>query len=317
MPMKLVHAILRRSVDAIDLIFDAGGSILRVLFRGAFAPDIKSYRGSRFATLGATDVLVQEIALNATDAQQARKAIGLDPDRHLPLSLDAALFDVVGPIDDAASVRVRPERRYLVGLARTDVLQRLRTAMPARKRTVVEAFVHAPTAHPAQALVFREAVGVQRRRMRRTLLFVALLAFAATSAEALNAGRIRLDRVIAAADAERVAAERRVRLAERRLEAAQHSLNAVQAEDSPSLALVSARLGRLSAHQPLDTETLSVEARGAHMRLAGRTYDSLKAELALRRAFEGETLAFTADTETPASFIVELGAPAPSREAQR
>lgn len=314
--MKLASLLLSRALDLLDALFDALAAILRVLFRGAFAPDAKSYRGPRFAPLGDDDVLVQEIALNAGDASQARKAIALDPERHLPLSLDAAVFDVVGPIDAPAEVRARPERRYIVGLVRTEALTRLRTALPSGRRGAVEAFKHAPAAHPAQALVFRDAAGNKRRRTRRILLALALLAFVVTGAEALDAGRGALDSAVAAAESERVMAERRIRLAERRAASAREALAALQTPESPTLATLSARLSRLAAHQPPKTETLSVEIDGPRIRIAGRTHEPLEAELALRRAFEGETIVFTADTETPATFSAELG-PSLAQEAQR
>ena len=313
--MSIIRALFARLLDGVDALFDASAAILRVLLRGVFAPDARSYRGGRFAPVSADAILVQDIALNAGDITQARKAVALDPERHLPLSLDAAAFDIAGPVDAAEKVRARPERRFVIGLVRAEALVSLRDALPKARRGAIEAFTHVPPDYPSQVLVFRDAQGDRRRRTRRVLLLTAIAALLFTGAEAVRAGHAAMERAIAQADAERVNAERRVRLAERRAAAAQAALLLLETEDLPTLAATSARLQRLALHQPPQTETLIVEGHGAALRLSGRTYAPLETELALRRAFESQTLAFSADEEMPASFTAELGARA--QEAQR
>src|SRR5690606_20668937 len=92
--MKAVSALLSRTLDAIEIAFEAVGALWRVAARGAFAPDALSYGGARFAALSAEDVLAQEIGLNAADVGEAKKAIALDAERLLPLAPDLVVYDV-------------------------------------------------------------------------------------------------------------------------------------------------------------------------------------------------------------------------------
>jgi hypothetical protein len=158
----------------------------------------------------------------------------------------------------------------------------------------VEAFVFAPPAHPKAALLFEDDLGRRSRRLRRAALAIALLALALTATDAARAGAAALERRLAAADAERLAVERRIRLAERRVRDAEAERAALTQSNGPSLTVVSERLSRIALHQPAESELTAVSLARRTLSLSGRAYAPDTAELALRRAFEGDEISFRA-----------------------
>ncbi|KAF0174199.1 MAG: hypothetical protein FD124_1420 [Alphaproteobacteria bacterium] len=305
------------AASAIDGVFDALSAILRVVIRGRFQPDASSHRGARFLPLATRDVLLQTIMLNAADAGQARRAVALDPGRHLPLALDVALFDVVGPMDDEATVRDRPERPFLLGVVRKEVLSRIRDELKSGRSTRVEAFVHAPSDHAHAALVFADDAGRRRRRMRRAALAIACAALAFSLWDAAGSAQSALDRAVATADADRLQGERRIRVAERRAQLAQQALDQLQTAPAPTLAVTSGRLARLAARLPLQSEFTEIALSGTDATLSGRTYDPAQLELELRRTFEGATIQFSSGQETPAPFDARVSLASVDQEAPR
>ncbi|MES1198604.1 MAG: hypothetical protein ABUS48_01325 [Pseudomonadota bacterium] len=310
--MKLAALLIARVLDAVDILFDAWVSVLRVLIRGKFQPDAKSFRGERFVHLDKGDLFVQEIALNAADPAQARRAITLDPERRLPLSLDAAVFDVAGPIDAEDKVRARPERSFLLGVARKDALVRLRETL-GRRANAVEAFVYAPADHLAHVLLFRDAQGDRRRRFRRGVQAIAFGCFAFFAWQADEAWRENLERNVAAADSDRVQVERRIRLAERRAHDAQIAVAAINAQKPLSLAEATERLSSLAYRQPATSELNAVTLGPDGLSLRGRAYAPDDTELELRRAFEGARVTFSHDAgDPPQNFSADIGESPPS-----
>lgn len=305
--MNLAGALLSRLSDAADIAVEAASALWRVAMRGAFAADAKSYRGARFAQLASGEVFVQEIALNAADHDEAKKAVLLDAERLLPLSPDAVAFDIAGPVDTDTKIRSRPERSFVLGVIRKDALERLRAELPLTRRGGVEAFVHAPSAHPHVALVFEDDAGRRRRRLRRTSLVVAALVLAVCASDAIQSGQALLERSVANAEAERLAIDRRIRLAERQLETARMAQQTLAQDQAPSLGQLSASLERIARHQPEDSDLSTVSLGQRTLSLHGRAYAPDGAELALRRAFEGNELLFSAeDGEAPRAFEARL-----------
>ncbi|MBL8537062.1 MAG: hypothetical protein JNM59_06625 [Hyphomonadaceae bacterium] len=305
--MNLLGIVLARSLDAADICVEAASALWRVAVRGAFAPDAKSYRGARFAQLAAGDVFVQEIALNAADHDEAKKAVLLDAERLLPLSPEAVAFDIAGPVDTDTRIRSRPERSFVLGVIRKDALERLRSELPLIRRGGVEAFVHTPPAHPHIALLFEDNAGRRRRRLRRTSLVVAALVLAVSASDAIQSGQALLERGVADAEAERLAIGRRIRLAERQLETARAAQQTLAQAQAPSLGQLSASLERIARHQPEDADLSTVSLSERTLRLDGRAYAPDGAELALRRAFEGSELLFSAeDGEAPRAYEARL-----------
>ena len=305
--MNLFGALLSRALDAVDICFEALSALWRVVLRGAFAPDAKSYRSPRFGKLASGDVLAQEIALNANDQSEAKKAVGLDAERLLPLAPELIAYDVAGPLKDDGRPRARPERPFILGVVRRDALQDFRENLSAAQRGSVEAFVFVPPLHPDQALVFEDEAGKRRRRTRRATLALALFILTLTANDALRAATAMLERGTAAADAERLAVERRIRLADRRSREAEAARTALAQYGGPPLAEVSARLSRIALHQPEDAELSTVTFERRTLSLSGRSYTPDGAELALRRAFEGEEISFRADDgEPPRAFEARL-----------
>jgi len=303
--MKLLSALLSRALDVVDAAFDALRALSRVALRGAFTPDAKSYRSSRYARLEPAQVLIQEIALNAGDAGEARKAVALDPERALPLATDEIVFDVVGPIADDARPRARPERTFVLGVARKEALARAREE--SARKGAIEAFVFTPPQHPELALTFGDEAGARRRRLRRALLALALALLAVTLSDTARAFDEALGRRLAAADADRLALERRIRLAERGTAEGEAARAALLQASGPSLGEASARLMRLAVNLPAETELMGATLETRSLSLTGRSYAPDAAELALRRAFEGETISFApGDGEAPQSFSVRL-----------
>lgn len=297
--MKAVSFLLARALDLIDALFDAISSILRVLVRGAFTADATAYSGSRFAALASADVLSQVIDLNAGDRGQALRAIALDPERHLPLGVDAVKFDVAGPLDSDA-VRVRPERSFILSVVRKDALARVRADLPAGRRTAIEGFTHAPPTYPDQRLAFVDAAGRGRRRLRRFALAVALAAFGWTSVEAYGAWIDALDRALVQVEDQRLQATRRVRLAERRAHDMDAALAALAGPAAPALPDVAAELSMLAYRQPPHTEIVALEFAGGVLTLRGHSFDPSDTELEFRRSFEAAEIVFlAAPAETP------------------
>jgi hypothetical protein len=310
MSMKLARALLSRVLDIADASFDAFGSLWRVAARGAFQVDAKSYRGGRFSALGAGDVLVQDVALNAADVGEARKAIELDAERLLPLSPDQVTFAVVGPIESEDRPRARPERTFLLGVVRMDALARSREQLPLTRRGAVEAFLFSPPVHPGSAFVFVDEIGRKRRRLRRASLALALAALAITSSDLARAGSAALERRVAAAEAERVSIERRIRVAERRTRDAESTQQTLARVSAPTIAQVRDRLVAIASRQPPEAEVRSLSLEGRTLSLSGATYAPEATELALRRAFEGEEIGFTtAEGDLPRTYDARLSLP--------
>lgn len=305
--MNLAASFLARLMDATDVMIEAASALWRVATRGAFAPDSRSYRGARFVQLAASDLLIQEIALNAADHDEAKKAVLLDADRLLPLSADAVVFDIAGPIDGEKQIRSRPERSFVLGVVRKEALERLRANLPLTRRGGAEAFVHSPSIHPSSALLFEDDTGRRRKRLRRASLVIAALAFAVAASDLLQSSDALLERSVTNAEAERLAVDRRIRIAERHLETSRAAQEALAQSWAPRLGELSGSVERIARHQPEDAD-LSVVSLTAHtLRLNGRAYAPDDAELALRRAFEGNELVFSAeDGEPPRAFEARL-----------
>jgi hypothetical protein len=312
--MTLLSGLLSRGLGVADIGFDAVNTFWRVVLRGAFAPDAKSYRSARFSPIAGSDLFMQEIALNAAEPDEAKKAVLLDAERLLPLAPDLVAFDVAGPLAEDDRPRTRPERTFLLAVVRKEALQRARESLPALKRGGVEAFVHAPTSHPGFALVFNDDTGVRRRRTRRALLAVALLVFDVSAIDALRSYESFLERKVEAANSERLAVDRRVRMAERDKARAEAEGAALAQSAAPQLADVTDHLSRVARHQPPDSELQAVSLEGRTLSLRGRAYAPDTAELALRRAFEAEEMTFAAEEgEVPRSFEARLALPARER----
>jgi hypothetical protein len=289
--MSRLRTWLSRALDGIDLIFDLIASLFRVLVRGAFRPDAKSFRGDRFEVLASKDVLVQTLELNAEDEGQARRVVTLDPERYLPLDCEVAAFDVAGPIeqDDAAQDSV--ERTFLLGLARRETLDEIREASK-RLLTVIEGFTFRPADFPDVILVFRDPAGDRQRRLRRALTAFAFIAFTWSAAEAFTAWRARLDRQVLAAESETLDVQRRTRLAEYRLTTARTAIASLDRIKAPSLGEVIEQIEVLARRQPQDAEVTALSWTVPAMALKGRAYSPVNAELELRRGYEAAVISF-------------------------
>jgi hypothetical protein len=306
--MNYVRFVAGRLLDGADLITDAFGSIFRVLLRGRFRPDARSYRGPQYCKLSPEQILVQELTLNAADEDQARRAIRIDPDRYLPLSTDIAYFDLIGPISGEKASGPKAEQRYALGLVRKDTLSNIRAQLPKAKASAIEGFAFIASDKANAAFMFRDAPAHASRRLRRAVLILALSVFAFSTQEAVRAWRTSLDEAVQSADAERLAVERRMRLAERRVHALQTSLSALSGSGLPSLAEISAELSLLAFHQNPDSELTTLSLSGNRLSFSGRSYNAALSELEWRRAFENAALTFSADTnQSPASFDAEIG----------
>jgi hypothetical protein len=297
MPMKLIRIALSRLGYLADVLFDAISALLRVLIRARFLPDAKSFRDSRYLALTKNDVLVQEAALNAADLGQARRIINLDPQRHLPLSLEAAQFDITGPIDDDVKMRDRPERTYLLGVVRKETLAQRRATLPRSKSNAIEAFTCVPDDRPGSILVFTDHIGERRRRFRRAALAVALALFAGATWQVNTAWTASIQQRLASADAERVQVERRLRLAQRRAQIAQAELATLGQQAKPTLSTLVQHLSVWARRQPTDSELIDLTLSQHGLTLGGRAYAPDQTELELRRAFEHATINFAAASD--------------------
>jgi hypothetical protein len=305
--MKLLISLLSRLLDAADISVEAASSLWRVAVRGAFMADARSYRGARFVQVAGKDFFAQEIALNAADRDEAKKAVLLDAERLLPLSPEGVIFDIAGPIDANGAMRSRPERTFILGVIRKDTLERLRADLPVTRRGGVEAFVHVPTASPDMALLFEDGPGRRRRRLRRTSLVVAVLVLAVAASDVIRSGEALLERSVTNAEAERLAIDRRIRLAERHVETARAAQQTFAQSHAPKLGELSASLERIARHQPEDADLSGVSLAERTLRLDGRAHEPDRAELALRRAFEGAEVSFSAEgAEVPRTFEARL-----------
>jgi hypothetical protein len=301
--MKLLTLLLSRILNLIDALFDAAGAILRVLIRGQFRAGPGRYRGARFAQLSKDEVFAQEVALNAADEDQARRVIALDPERRLPLSPEAALFDIAGPLPEQDQIRGRPERSFLLGVVRKEALVRVRANLPKHRATTLEGFAYAPPDHAGVVFFFRDAPADRRRRFRRGVLAVAISAFCFSAWEAHGAWREALDRTMLAADADRVQIERRVRLAERGEADAQAALAALATQPAPTMAEAAAQLSALAYRQPAQSEVHQLSLTPQGLSLQGRSFAPSETELELRRAFEGAIVIFSpAAGDAPAGY---------------
>jgi len=302
---------LARALDAVDLAFDAVQALWRVIARGVFAPDAKSYRGTHFERLSPADVLVQTVEINAEDIDQARKIVALDPARYLPLALDAASFDMAGPVETPGEIRARPERRYLAALARHETLAEQRQRKRAFWRTQTEAFTFAPPDHPGVRFVFHDEAGRSVRRRRRAFLAFAIAVFFWSALDAGSAWREQLDARVLDAEQGRAAAERRIRLAERAVAASASARAALDLSGGDELALLDARIGQITLRLPADTELSAIGWNDHRLTLRGRSFQPQGLELELRRSFESATIAFTSgDPGPPTAFEASLLWPA-------
>jgi hypothetical protein len=306
--MTLLAASAARILDVVDALFDASAALVRVALRGAFAPDAKAFRGPRFAALPASDVLIQEIALNAADASEAKKALALDLEQVLPLSPEAIAFDVVGPLVEDNGARARPERRFILGAVRLEQLA-------ARRRDAggaIEGFVFHPPALAGAALVFVDEASRKRRRLRRALLAAALAALLVSAGDAYNAVSHTLETAAANVDTERTRLERRIRLAERRLTIAETHAAAARQNQGAPIGQVGEQIAALARRQPLDAETTRLGFADGVFTWTGRGFDLPATELELRRGFETQGVSFVAQSgEAPQSFEASFRASAP------
>jgi hypothetical protein len=304
--MKPLWFALNSALAFVDRLFDALSALMRVLLRGTFAPDARDYRGSRYAALSERDVLLQEVELNAGDAQEARKAIALDPEHVLPLATDVALYDVAGPVD-ASAPRSRPERSYLVGLTRAETLARLREELPLGRRGAVEGFVFFPPAPARTALAFVDETGAKRRRRRRAMVLMSAVAVFFAAEDTVRTADESMQAAVASSESERAQADRRIRVLERRATAAEAALAASNTGAALPLREALAAVDQVAVHQPGETETQRLAVGGGVLTWSGRAYSADSTELALRRAFEGDALIFSAQTgEAPAPFEARL-----------
>lgn len=307
-PLKFA---LARALDAVDLCFDGVQALWRVIARGAFAPDSKSYRGAHFETLAEADVLVQSVEINAEDIDQARKIVALDPLRYLPLAMDAACFDMAGPVDAPGAMRTRPERRYLAALARHETLAGRRLNKRGFWRTQTEAFSFASRDHAHVRFVFHDQIGRSLRRRRRALLAFAFAVFAWAGFDAASAWREQLDARVIEAEQERATIERAIRLAERAAAASASARAAVETNAGEELGVLDARLAQIALRLPPDSELTRIGWSQHRLTLQGRSFQPQGFELELRRAFETAAIGFSSgDQGPPPAFDASLTWPA-------
>jgi hypothetical protein len=293
---QLARTLLVRLLDAIDAVFDAAAALWRVLLRGAFSPNARDYRSARFARLSPEQVLVQTVAINAESPEQARRAIRLDADRRLPLPETAALFDVAGPLASANPLQRRPEQQFLLGVARRDTLGEWREANGARGRHI-EGFVIEPSEAPGTALVFRDETGERRRRLRRGVTALAIVALVCASLDTFDARRTHLETTVARAEAERLALQREIRRDARRFAETRAAVQALAA--SEPIGRMSERLSALARRLPPDTELRRVEWSARSLVITGVSASMRDAELELRRMFAGADIALETHERGP------------------
>lgn len=305
--MSLIASLLSRLLDAVDLGFEAVASVLRVARRGAFASDATSYRGGRFAQLAASDVLIQDVALNANDAGEAKRAIALDPAQVLPLDPESLVFDVAGPLP-SEHTSARPERRFVLGVVRKESLAQARAALPFGRRGAIEAFTFLPSALPKAALVFEDPTGRARRRTRRAATAAALAILLYAGNQMLISADAALDRLTANTETQRAFVNRRIRAAERQVRDAEATDATAQTTPHLTLAEAAHRLALLSRALPGDSKIDQVSFEGAALSLTGAAHDGDETELALRRSFEGEQISFNGQQgdAAPAPFEARL-----------
>jgi hypothetical protein len=308
---------LERGLEAMDGAFDAVANLLRVIFRGRFGPDERSYRGAAYAEILPKEVLLEELTLNAEDAAQAKRVVALDPDRYLALAPEAAAFDVAGPMDEeGAAADAGPERRYLLGVTRRDVLEGVRREAGGGLLAPVEAFAFHPRDYPDLALVFHDEAGDKQRRARRLLLLVGVIGVLWSGAAALGAWRDALTRGETRAEAEEAEAQRRIRLEERQLVVTRASLAKLEAGRAPPLASALDTLSIVGRRQPPDAELTGLEWTPKRLSLEGRSYSPASAELELRRGFQKDAVSFEAPPQgAQATGAQTQGAPASFKAA--
>lgn len=314
--MSRWRSALDRALTVLDRVFDGGADLMRVLLRGRFAPDGRSFRERRYLELAPTDVLVQPILLNAEDAAQAQRILALEPDRWLPLRGPEVVFDVAGPLGPAAPSAGSADRRFLLGLTRRDVLANARMTGPRRRVIPIEGFTHHPADHPAVALRFSDTAGDRSRRTRRLLLLAAAVAAAWSAQSAALAWREALGRAATEAEAEQLRAQRQIRLLQRRLAENRLDLAAVKAAPPQPVGKVLDTLATLGRALPPGSELTSLDWSPSALALKGRSYAPEGFELQLRRAFTRDGIEFEAGPPANPTDIdarIALAGPAPDR----
>ncbi|GAM96828.1 hypothetical protein U91I_00449 [alpha proteobacterium U9-1i] len=311
--MSLIHSLSSRALDALDIAFEAIGALWRLSTRGVFTPDMKAYRRRQFYPLLSKDILVQEIALNAANAGEAKNALQLDPERFLPMDPGSASFAVAGPIDSPLIRRTQPERTFVLGIVRNETLTRIRAELPTLRRGATEGFVFAPAGRSDAPLVFEDRPGKRRRRVRRLALTLALVVFGICAHDLFSSAEARFDRLVAQAGEERVVIERRIRQAELHLEQATASQN--RTRPGRTLSSIQQDLDKIALHQHPRSELTRVHFDGAALEVSGMSYELDATELSLRRAFEGQSISFVADRAgAPSSYSARLQTRTEARE---
>lgn len=298
---------LRTVLDVLDRVFDEVAALLRILFRGLFGPDEKSFRGDQFLELTAREVLVQRVEINAEDALQARKVIALEPERYLALVAADATYDVAGPLAQGVGKPKGAARSYVVGVVRRTTLGAARKSAIPGFLSAVEGFTFRPSDYPGLVLLFHDPAGDRARRLRRSLLTVALASLAWSGFEAVVTWRANLEARGQKAQANEAATQRRISIAEHGLIETRRAVAQIDSTTARPLGEAVDRLSVVGRRLPQDAELTDLAWTPLRLDLKGRSYTPAGAELELRRGFEGAQLSFNAPTDgKPAPFAATV-----------
>ena len=298
---------LGRVLDVLDRVFDEVAALLRILFRGRFAPDEKSFRGDQFLELTAREVLVQRVEINAEDALQARRVIALEPERYLALVTADATYDVAGPLEQGFGKPKDAARSFVVGVVRRTTLGAARKSAIPGFLSPIEGFTFRPPDYPGLVLFFHDPAGDRTRRLRRSLLAVAVVALAWSGFDAVRAWRANLEARGQKAQADEAAMQRRISLAEHGLVETRKAVAEVDTTTARPLGEVVDRLSVVGRRLPQDAELTDLTWTPLRLDLKGRSYSPAAAELELRRGFEGTRLSFNAPIDgKPAPFAATV-----------
>lgn len=289
---------MSRGLDGLDAAFDAVGALLRVLVRGRFSPDARSYRAGRFLPLGERDVLVQRITLTAEDEREARKIVALEPARYLALDPLLIAFDVAGPIDEPQAGEA--QRAFLLGVMKSERMAELRKAAPRLLLGAIEGFAYAAPDAGGAGLLFTDAEGARLRRLRRLLFAVALAALTWSAWDAWRAWNARLEAQALTSEADELNVQGRIRLASRRLAGAKAAGQDFAANVAPPLLKAVERLETVAARLPIDAQADEVAWTPVRIDVKGRAWRPAAVELELRRGFEDAAIEFNGPQGAPA-----------------
>jgi hypothetical protein len=271
---------------AVDLVFDAIGSLVRVTLRGAFEPDQYSFRSPRFVHVTSDEVLVQTIGVNAADRNQAKKIVQTDPERYLPMSQDIALFDIVGPVDETAiGLSASPDRKFVIGQMRRETAGDIRKSRSNFLSGGIEGIVFRPS-NSSTPLLFASDDCVKMRQRRRIAIALSIALGAWVSTDLYGTWRERLDASVGEADRERLQLEHRLRRTQREIKLRSEVLKGIDTR-SVSLSDAVELLDRLTARMPPASGVNSLRLTPAELNLSISTYRPVELELELRRGFQG------------------------------